>query len=71
MLVSETFNRSRLTRSEPEFTEGSLIHRVHFVLSNLLISETRLKQFQLETKKNKKLQFITIEENQKSIRKSC
>ena len=70
MLVWDTFNRYRLTRSEREFTEGSLIHRAHFVLSNLLISETRLKQFQLETKKNKKLQFITIEENQKSIRKS-
>ena len=50
MLVSDTLSRSHLSRSEPEFTEYNLIHQTHFVLSNLPISETRLKQFQLETK---------------------
>ena len=49
MLVSETLNRSHLSYFEPEFTQDSLIHHAHFV-SNLPISETRLKQFQLETK---------------------
>ena len=49
MLVSETLNRSPLSYFEPEFTQDSLIHHAHFV-SNLPISETRLKQFQLETK---------------------
>ena len=49
MLVSETLNRSHLSRFEPEFTQDSLIRHAHFV-SNLPISETRLKQFQLETK---------------------
>ena len=47
MLVWDTFSRFFLTRSETEFTENSLIHYDHFVLSNLPISETRLKQFQL------------------------
>ena len=49
MLVSETLNRSHLSHFESEFTQDSLIHHAHFV-SNLPISETRLKQFQLETK---------------------
>ena len=50
MQVSDTLGRFYLSRFEPEVTEDSLIHHVHFVLSNLPISETRLKQFQLETK---------------------
>ena len=58
MLVSDTFSRSHLSHSEPEFTEDSLIHHVHFVLSNLPISETRLKQFQLETKNDPILQTL-------------
>ena len=58
MLVSDTFSRSHLSHSEPKFTEDSLIHHVHFVLLNLPISETRLKQFQLETKNNPILQTL-------------
>ena len=41
MLVSDTLSRSHLSHFEPKFTDDSLIHHVHFVLSNLLISETR------------------------------
>ena len=41
---------SHLSRSEPEFIEDSSIYHLHFVLSNLPISESRLKQSQLETK---------------------
>ena len=58
MLVSDTLSRSHLSRFEPEFIEDSLIHRVHFVLSNLQIRETRLKQFQLETKSDPILQTL-------------
>ena len=56
MLVSDALSRSHLSSSEPEFTEDSLIHHVYFALSNLPIRETRLKQFQLETKKDPILQ---------------
>ena len=58
MLVSETLSRSHLSHSESEFTEDSLIHHVHSVLLNLPISETRLKQFQLETKNDPILQTL-------------
>ena len=47
-----------MSHCEREFTENSLIHHVHFVLSNIPISETRLKQFQLETKKDPILQTM-------------
>ena len=50
MLFSDILNRSHLSRSEPEFTVNTSVHYVYFVLSNLRISETHLKQFQLETK---------------------
>ena len=50
MLVSDTLSRSHLSLSELELTEDSLLQDVHFVLSNLPISEIRLKQFQEETK---------------------
>ena len=58
MLVSGTLSRSHLSRFELKFTEESLNHHVHFVLSNLAISETRLKQFQLETKNDPILQTL-------------
>ena len=50
MPVSETLSRPHLSRSELEFTEDSLIHHVHFVLSNLPISETRLNNFNSKSK---------------------
>ena len=58
MVVSDTLSRSHLSRFEPEFPEDSLIHHVHFVLSNLRISKVRLKQFQLETKNDPILQTL-------------
>ena len=58
MLVSDALSRSHLSSSEPEFTEDSLIHHVYFALSNLPIRETRLKQFQLETKSDPILQTL-------------
>ena len=35
MLVSDTFSRSHLSSSKPEFTEDTLIYHVNFLLSNL------------------------------------
>ena len=58
MLVSDALSRSHLSSSEPKFTEISLIHHVHFVLLNLPISETSLKQFQLKTKSDPILQTL-------------
>ena len=43
MLFSGTFSRFHLNHSELELTENSLMHHVHFVLSNLPIRETHLK----------------------------
>ena len=50
MLVSDTLSRSHRSHSQPEFTEDSLIHHIHSAILNLPISETHLKQFQLDTK---------------------
>ena len=50
ILVSDTLCGFHLSYSKPEFTKNSLIHHVHFVLSNFPISETHLKHFLLETK---------------------
>ena len=58
MLVSANLSRSHLSCSEPEFNENSLSHYVRFALSNLPISETCLKQFQLETRNEPILQTL-------------
>ena len=72
MLVTDTLCRPHLIHSEPEFTENSLIHYIHSVLSNLPISGTCLKQFQSETKNNPILQtlitYTTHEWPEKQIR---
>ena len=60
ILVSDTLSRSHLTHFQPEFAENRLIHHAHFVLSNLTISATRLKQFQLETRNDPILQTLII-----------
>ena len=46
--------------SDPEFTENSLLHHAHVVLSKLPISETLLKKIQLETKNDPILQILII-----------
>ena len=58
MLVWDTLRRSHLSHSKAEFTENSLSCHVDFVLLKLLISETLLRQFQLETKNNHILQTL-------------
>ena len=49
MLVSDALNQAHIKNWKPEFYENILIHHVHFVISNLTISNERLKQFKEET----------------------
>ena len=58
MLVSDTFSRSYLNDNKIEFDENTLIRHVHFILSNLPISQSRLDQFLLETQKDQILQTL-------------
>ena len=58
MLVSDTFSRSYLNDNKIEFDENTLIRHVHFILSNLPISQSRLDQFLLETQKDQILHTI-------------
>ena len=58
MLVSDALSRSYLNDIEPEFDENTLIQYVHFILSNLPISQSRLDQFCLETQKDQILQTL-------------
>ena len=63
MLVSDNLSRSHFNHSKTKFIENTLIHQVNFVLSNLPISQTHLKQFQLETKNNSILQTLITYRN--------
>ena len=58
MLVSDTLSRSYFNDIKPEFDEDTLIQHVHFILSNLPASLSRLDQFLLETQKNQILQTL-------------
>lgn len=58
MLVSNTLSRSHLNNIKPKFDENTLIHHVHFILSNLPITKSRLDQFCLETQKDQILQTL-------------
>ena len=58
MSVSDALSRAYIKNSKPEFDENSLIHHVHFVFSNLFISNERLKQFKEETRKDPILQTL-------------
>ena len=62
MLVSDTCSRSHLIHSQPKFTENSLI-------LNLPISETRLKQLQIETKSRHILQPLITYTTQEWLEK--
>ena len=44
--------------SKREFDENSLIHHVHFVISNLPISNEHLEQLKQETRKDPILQTL-------------
>ena len=52
MLVSDALIRVYIKNLKPEFDNNSLIHRMHFVILNLPISNERLQQFKEETRKD-------------------
>ena len=52
MLVLDALSRTNIKNWKPEFDENSLIHHVHFVISNLPISNKSLEQFKEETRKD-------------------
>ena len=56
MLVSDALKN--IKNSKPEFDENSLIHQVHFVISNLPISNEHLEQLKEETRKDPILQTL-------------
>ena len=58
MSVSDALSRSCLNDVEPEFDENTLIRHVHFILSNLPISQSRLDQFCLETQNDEILEKL-------------
>ena len=58
MLVSDALSRAYMKNSKPEFDENSLIHHVHFVISNLPINKKHLEQFKEKTRKNPILQNL-------------
>ena len=65
ILVSDALSQAYIKNSKPEFDENSLIHQVHFVISNLPISNERLEQFKEGTQKDpilKTLMKYTIED---------
>ena len=45
ILVSDALSRGYIKNSKPVFDENSLIHHVHFVISNPPMSNERLEQF--------------------------
>ena len=58
MLVSDALSRSYLNDIKLEFDKNTLIRHVHFILSNLPISQSWLDQFHLETQKDQMLQIL-------------
>ena len=58
MLALDTLSRTYIKNSKPDFDENSLIHHVHFVISNLPISNKRLEEFKQETQKDAVLETL-------------
>ena len=58
MLALDALSRTYIKNSKPDFDENSLIHQVHFVISNLPISNERLEQFNEETQKGPVLETL-------------
>ena len=60
MLVSNALSQAYIKIWKIEFDENSLIHHVHFIISNLPVSNERLEQFKEETQKDPILQTSFI-----------
>ena len=58
MLVSDTLGRSYSNDIKPEFDQNTLTQHIHFTLSNLPISQSRLDQFDLESQTDQILQTL-------------
>ena len=58
MLVLNALSRAYIKNSKSELDENSLIHHMHFVISNLPISNKCLEQFKEETQKDPILQTL-------------
>ena len=58
ILVSDALSRAYNKTSKPEFDENRIIRHVHFVISNLPISNERLEQFKKKTRKDPILQTL-------------
>ena len=52
LTVADTFSRTTLTDCQTEVNENELNCFVHSIISNYLISDSRLQQFQDETQKD-------------------
>ena len=48
MIVSDALSQAYIKNSKPEFDENSLIRHVHFLISNLSISNKCLERFKEE-----------------------
>ena len=57
MLVLDALSRAYIKISKPEFDKNSLMHHVHFVISNLPINNEHLEQLE-ETRKDRILQTL-------------
>ena len=58
MLVLDAISRACIKNSKPEFDGNSLIHHMHFVISNLPISNKHLAQFKEETQNDPSLKSL-------------
>ena len=58
MLVSDALRQAYIKNLKPKFDENSLIHHMHFVILNLLISNEHLEQLKQETQKDPILQTL-------------
>ena len=58
LTVADTLSRATLTDCQTEVDENELNCFVHSIISNYLISDSRLQQFQDETQKDKTLRTV-------------
>ena len=58
MLVLDAISRADIKNLKPEFDRNSLTHHMHFVISNLPISNKHLAQFKEETQNDPSLKSL-------------
>ena len=60
LTVADTLSTATLTDCQAEVNENELNCFVHFIISNYLISDSRLQQFQDKTQKDKTLTMVIL-----------